>query len=248
MQINLIHLYKRQIMLILVFSFNTEAITLKTAYFESQPRFIFEKKEWSGICHDVFKFMNSKLKDIKIIIPKYQTPLKRILKTYSFSKLDVIGCIDRSILDTQDFELLEVPLYKVSSVLIMRDKKRYKLLSNLIGKKIGVIRGSQAEAELKAYLSKKEIQEVGTLKSLIFMLERERIDGIYDNTLGLFYLLNQRKLLFKYRSILKTKNYSHYIAISKSLPIEVKEKLLRVLKQMELDGVLDEIYWKYLGV
>jgi len=241
-------LFKIGILFIIVLSKSSCSTELNTAYFDSKPRYIYENKKWKGICHDIFSYINTKLKKVKIKIPKYMTPLKRIKVTTARTQLDLLGCIDRSISKNNNFEIIEVPLYKVSSVLIMNDKKKYKDMRHLHGKKIGVIRGSRTDLELKGLLSHKSIQEVGSLNSLVFMFERKRIDGIYDNTLDLFYFLSKKKLLFKYRSILKTKHYEHYIAVNKNMPKIVKEKIFSILKNMESEGVLDEIYWKYLGV
>ncbi len=220
---------------------------LRTVYFESHPRFMQIDGKWSGVCNDIYVEMNKRLRNLSIRIPKYFTPLKRITQKTKTSHFDLLGCIDREILDDLDFDVFEVPLYDVSSVLIMSEKKRYRKLEELNSKKIGVIRGSRANNELKKHLKSKSIQEIGTLQSLVYMLQKKRVDGIYDDNLSLFYVLNQRKLLLKYRSILKTNRYAHYLGVSKTVPKKEKAELIRVLKLLYKTGVLEEIYWKYLG-
>lgn len=229
---------------------HANAEVLITDYQNSAPKYYMKDGKAVGLCVDIIKELNSRLKAKDItIIPKQKgvVPLKRILLTLEKGKIDIFVGTSRSKRRETIYNFADHPLYELREVFVKRksDPFEYTDKKSLIGKKVVSLLGSNTAKHIFSVEGVKP-HKVSTIEQVLKILILERANLAYYHNIGIEYYIKTMGVRSKVAIVKKPfyKKY-HYIGFSKKVSSQTIAEINNVLISMSQNGVIVEIQKKY---
>lgn len=234
-----------------------EAIELKTYYqYGGYPKYfktIDKKKPYGGLCIEIMELIEKKSNNqIKFSAPERLVKFKRIKKDLEDGKIDVYLGLAKKNGREKIYNYINFPLYKVNFVLAARkdDNINIKSFNDIrdLGEE-GIILmnpGTSSENFLKRQGGLKIDSGATNLSINLLKLVIKRGRFVYSHDLGLISTIKKEGLTEHIKIVPTTfTSHYHYMAFSKKIPVEVVEKIEKILYESSNNGELENILDKY---
>jgi len=205
-----------------------------------------------GVCVDIIQAIEKVDSKIKFTGYHEFLPFKRLQAYLEKGQLDVFFGLKKTEKRLENYVFLDIPLYKLNYILVVRSENNINLNSFNDIRKLGrkglilTVYGSAA---------RKFLQEQGGLfvdsaaKNPLIALKKliaDRGTFVFYHDLGLKGLITKEKLEKKVRILpVSFSTYYHYSAFSKKIPIETIDRVNVALEKLKDNGELTSIWRKY---
>mgnify|MGYP002700110688 CR=1 FL=1 len=211
--------------------------------------FINERKtQFKGVAFDVLLLLSKKL--AIEVTPLLDLPWARAMIMMESGELDVMAGIYKTSERSKKFYFTQAFLAESLNIYVLKGKGfEYKKFKDLVGKRGDMIIGSSNGKQFDAFASKHlDLHPVLTREQQFQRLVRERTDYVildrYTANWKLKKLGFTKQIQALENPLIKN---SIYFAFSKQSPCaNLLPQINSILKAMENDGSLNEIYEKYL--
>lgn len=223
-------------------AYSTEIIL---SFQNTQPKYIIQGEELSGLCYDIYKSIEEHVKDkgITFRYPTQYVPLKRIFDEMTEGTIHMYCGAGKNNERTTRLFYSDVPLYEVKTLIVSRkgDTSAANSVEELVKSQssVMVLRGTSTER----FLRKKNIQinhispkSITQALKLIY-LKRARYFAYHD--VGLHYHITKyfAKDTFKF-SEMPVRSYFHWMVFSKYIDQEslfhIKQAINEIVKMGEI--------------
>lgn len=235
------------------FILEAQLTVLRTAAQDSKPKYF--KREGqdyiTGICVDILRAIESVDKELAFVGDQEFMPFKRIEFELEKGNLDCFAGFIKNLDREKKFTYVYIPIYMTPNILVSRASDEIEinnleeikdLEDNLIIMSTGVAQGKALKAE--GY----NIDDRGrNMNANIKKLLAGRGRFIYQSEVEILSAAKEEKAyeFIKTQPIETIKN-GRYIAFSKDVPSDIIKRVEEALKKLKKEGILDEIYRKYI--
>lgn len=230
----------------------TNAQQLYTSYQDSEPKYIINGSDYSGICVDIISALNERIENsrMKILLRDEDNPSKpfaRIQQDLGNGDIDLFVGLAKNESREKIFVFSQTPAYRVESTFAIRKGEvfNYNGPEDLEDKSIAVIHGTRT-ADQMMQLGLEDIYAVRSLEQALGMLMIRRVDLVYYHSIGLGYSIKTLGLTDHIEiSNASFDMYDHYIAYSRSVNPQIIDIINSALNNLHKDGTISEIISRY---
>lgn len=231
-----------------------EAVEVRTAAQDSQPKFITNGKAITGLCIDIFKAVERVEPELKFTEPTGLVPLPRIEAMLQDGSLDVFCGLAKTGKRMDKFDFIEIPLYKTQVVLAARidekaDVRNFDDLRKLGPDAVILVVDKTVQAEMLAAQPGLRMDAGGKDTSAnLQKLVTGRGRFILQNDFALVDEIRRHKLGDKVK-ILPAKfdqeGAERYMVLARQAAPQIKEKLRAALDKLNRSGELGKLFRPY---
>jgi ABC-type amino acid transport substrate-binding protein len=215
---------------------------------DSQPKYFLPNDLRKGLCVEIYRELKKRLEQQSVpvsISPKY-LPIKRILKSVEINPNDIFCGAGRNAKREKRFIFSKTAVYHVSNMVAAHKDTEFKIDSfesiRLQHLTVGALYGTSSAAFVKSHEGVIVNDSFLDLKTGLRTVANKRIELFYYHDLGLNFLIKDWKLPLKVVQH-KFRTVPQWVIYSKSIDPARLEVLERSLKDMESEGVIENI-WK----
>lgn len=231
---------------------SAQALDVRTAAQDSQPKFIKEGAGMQGLCVDIFKAIERVAPELKFVDYADFTPLARIEAQLEEGALDAFCGLAKTDKRQQMFDILEPPLYTTHTVLAARsdekaDPKGFDEIAKLGDDAVVLAVTKTVHADTLAAQPKVRADTGGkdtsaNLKKLV----EGRGRFVLHNDFALADEIKRDKLDGKVKLLShQFATEGRYLVLSKKAKPEIKAKLTAALDKLAKSGELAKIFQAY---
>lgn len=246
--------------LIVLLSQSAYPIELKTAFQTgSYPRFFIEEREGkpfiTGICADIMKAFERKAPDIGFSYDIRLTPFARLTHQLKNNNVQAVFGIAKNPEREKIYQYASTPLYPMKYVIFaLADDKQAQQIKTFedIQKHGGIVLGLRGTNAIKVF--REQTEHLNIPIEVATSIEQNLKKMLHGR--GSFFTYNNidatgtiKKLGYQKRFItlpIITKESYHWLAFSEEVPKDIVQKAGSVLRNLEQNGKLQEIYEKYM--
>lgn len=232
----------------------THAVELRTAAQPNTPKFYRINGQQTGISYDIIQAIQRVDPTLRFTGYEQEIPTKRIEAMLEQGQLDVYVGFLITPARQRRFDFIDVPLFSPQARLISRkdDPLTIQSLAELLPLgKDGIVlttRGTPLVEELQQ-LQPGLLIDAGTDDNELNLqkLRRKRARAFYQFDFMLAHALRQTGLADQVRwQPYRGNSEIQYMAISRNVPAETRQRLQQALEKLHAKGELQRIYQKYL--
>ncbi|MCW8886795.1 MAG: ABC transporter substrate-binding protein [Motiliproteus sp.] len=224
--------------------FSANAYELRTAAQDSPPKYFMEEDQglMQGLCIDILDALENANLRLTFTGQNEFMHTGRIYSALHGGSLDLF-CGSGKTPDREGrFDYLPIPLYPVNSVLVGRagdqvEVNSFSQLHTLENDNVLITYLNSASHRFLTRQQNLNIEAGSDLRNLFDRLLRGRGRFIFYHDLGLYHFIASHHLQDKVRVLpASLRTYHHYIVLSKKLPLEVRNLLLKTVGQLQQQG------------
>lgn len=225
-----------------------KAYDLRTEYQESFPKYIRRGAEFSGLCIDILHAIEgeSGLR-IGAADPEF-TPFKRIQRHLENGEIDLFVGMKKTDARADQYVFLEHPIYTVVSMIATRNghDTRIRKVEDLFGRTVMVPDGAATAGEIRALYPAIRVDEGADIFGCLNKLLQARHEYVIYHDIGLYGAIREMGLQDEITVLpLILDRYDHYVAVSKHIPAETRQRLEDALERLDKQGQLHAIQTRY---
>lgn len=228
-----------------------QAVEIKTPTYESKPKFYKEGNEVKGLCIDVLRMIEKAAPEIKFSV-EYGIPLKRVEMGVTDGVYDLLLCATRTPARSAAMHMINVPIYTVEDVLVVRadDPLKDATLDDIrklgSGNPVMTYIGTGQQAWLAEQQGLTLDMNALTPEVVFQKLAAKRGRFVFAGKAIVANMFKQPKFVGKFR-ILPTpvRSAGRFFYFSKKVPPATIDKVTAVLNDLASKGELKKIASRY---
>jgi len=206
------------------------------------------KSQFQGVAFDVLTLVSQKL-SIRLT-PVVDLPWARAMIMMESGELDIMAGIYKTPVRLENFYFTQAFLTESLNIYVLKDKGfHYQEFNDLVGKRADMIIGSSNGKLFDAFAKKNlDLHPVSTREQQFQRLVRERTDYVILDGYTASWVLKKLSLSQDIVPLPDPliENSIYFALAKKSACANLLPEINLILKNMEQDGRLNEIYEKYL--